>query len=89
MVAIWRQGYGRKAGLVGQPQGSDRAAKSLEAGQALLAMCRDNPGRVETFLAEEGGVVLVELLQEPCNERVSQFSDKKTRHGTFLLKKKT
>ena len=56
--------------MVGQPQSSDRASKAIEAGQALLAMCRENTRSVETFLAEDGGVVIVELLQDPCNERV-------------------
>jgi len=42
----------------------------MEAGQALLRMCREDLGHMETFLAEDGGVVLVELLQNPCSEKV-------------------
>lgn len=71
LVAIWRQGYGRKGGVVGTPPSSDRTAKAVEAGQALMAMCSENPARLETLLTEDGGVVLVELLQEPCSERVT------------------
>ena len=71
LIAIWRLGFGRKAGVGGQPQVADRAIRAIEAGLNLLAMCREHPKRVETFLAEDGGVVLVELLQDPCNERVS------------------
>jgi hypothetical protein len=43
----------------------------MEAGQALMAMCREDSSHVETFLSEDGGVVLVELLQNPCSEKAT------------------
>ena len=70
-MAALRTAYGRpKGSRDGDPTNALRTATAIEASHSLLAIWRADSERIEAFLAEDGGVVIVELLQEPCSEQV-------------------
>lgn len=71
LVAELRLAYGRRKGSRERDAANaERTAKALDAGRALLLLVREDSDRIEVFLAEDGGVVLLELLREPCSEQV-------------------
>ena len=77
LMAALRTAYGRpKGSRDGDPTNALRTATAIEASRSLLAIWRADSERIEAFLAEDGGVVIVELLQEPCSEQVRHACNK-------------
>ena len=77
LVAALRTAFGRpKGSRDGDSHNALRTATAIEASHSLLAIWRADSERIEAFLAEDGGVVIVELLQEPCSEQVRHACNK-------------
>lgn len=66
-LKMWRAGH-RQSAL--KQESERRADEAMISGEAILTFLKEDRAQIDVFISEDGPVVVYEILQDPCSERV-------------------